>query len=283
MNTLWFLRGWRKYVTVVVLLADLGLGSFSTAMAVGASNTSTATTSSAVTVAWTANRHAYDGSWVSASQPDPQDLNQPLFKNLQVTVSQTQDLTDQGLQVSWTGGVPTGAAGAPSDYMQIMQCWASKGATGPTPQQCQWGAPNGSVASQMGLVAASRDLLVGVQADPKQLPSGSCTAAYTHAQFGQAPGCTIPFWAITDPNKSSLGWSNDQYHLPPYGAAQSNEVSYARTASDGTGQYIFNLQSALSAPYLGCGNPAFAAAGDSCWLVIVPRGEYNLNGELAST
>lgn len=282
MQTLWFLRGWRKYVASVLLLADLSLGCFSTAMAVSASNPTAATTSSAVTVNWTDGRHAYDSAYTSPTQLDPNDPNQPLFKNLKVTVSQTQDLTDQGLQVAWTGGVPTGSAGAPGDYMQIMQCWGSAGASSPTPQQCQWGAPNQSIAAQMGLSAASRDLLLGTLADPKQLPTGNCTAQFSHAQFGQRPGCTVPFWSITDPTKSALGWTNDQYNLPPFGPAQSNEVSYARTASDGSGQYIFNLQSALSAPYLGCGNPAEAATGKTCWLVIVPRGEYDLNGDQAS-
>lgn len=283
MRSLWFLRGWRKYVTAVLLVADLGVGGFSTAMAVTVANQSGTTTSSAVTVAWTDGRSALDSAYVSPAQLDPNDKNQPLYKDLKVTVSQTRDLTDQGLLVSWTGGVPTGGSGAPDDYLQIMQCWGSAGTSGPTPQQCQWGAPNASLAAQMGAAASSRDLLLGAQADRKQLPSGTCTSAYTHAQFGQPAGCTVPFWSITDPLKASLGWTNDQYHLPPFGSAQSNEVPYARTAADGTGQYIFNLQSALSSPYLGCGNPTYAAQGDTCWLVVVPRGKYNLNGDLASS
>ncbi|MCW2854405.1 MAG: hypothetical protein JWR52_20 [Marmoricola sp.] len=285
-STSWLMRGRRKYITAVLLVADLCLGGFSSAMAVGsrgAQHPATTTTSSATTVGWTTGRSTYDPAYVDATHTDPGDPNQSLYGNLQVSVSQTQDLTDQGLQVSWTGATPTGGSGAPQNYMQIMQCWASKNSKGPTPQQCQWGTPNASLAGQMGLSAASRDLLTGSQTDPKQLPSGNCTAEFTHAQFGQSPGCTVPFWSITDPNKSALGWTNDQYNLPPYGTAQSNEVSYARTASDGSGQYIFSLQSALSAPYLGCGNPAYAAAGDTCWLVVVPRGEYNLNGELASS
>lgn len=287
-----FLRGRRRYVAAVLLVADLSLGGWSAAMAAGAGtgphraarvgDAGGAPTSSATTIAWTKGRSVYDPDY-SAGHDDPNDPNQALFKNLQVTVSQTQDLTDQGLQVSWSGAAPTGGSGAPRNYLQIMQCWASKGSAGPTPQQCQWGTPTASAAGQMGLSAASRDLLTGEQADPKQFPDGRCTPALTHAQFGQGAGCTVPFWSINDPRKAALGWTNDQYNLPPYGAAQSNEVSYARTASDGTGQYIFSLQSALSAPYLGCGNPAYTAAGNTCWLVVVPRGEYNLNGDLATS
>lgn len=281
-RNVWFLRGWRKYVTALLLAVDIGVGGFSTAMALSSAVPVSTATSSSVTVAWTADRHAYDSAYVDATHLDPNDANQSLYTNLKVTVSQTKDLTDQGVQVSWTGGQPTSGSGAPNNYLQIMQCWASKGASGPTPQQCQWGTPNPSIANQMGLAAASRNLLTGAQADAKQFPNGTCTAAFTHHQFGQRDGCLVPFWSINDPNRSSLGWTNDQYNLPPYGPAQSNEVSYARTAADGTGQYIFTLQSALTSPYLGCGNATYASAGDTCWLVVVPRGEYNPNGDLAA-
>lgn len=286
MRNVWFLRGWRKYFTAVLLVADLGLGGFSTAMALSGgnavSNSSPISTPSSVTTNWTTDRHTYDSDYTSPTSLDPHDNNQASFTNLQVSVSQTKDLTDQGVLVSWKGGTPTGSSGASGNYMQIMQCWASKGASGPTPQQCQWGMPNPTIAGQMGLSAASRNLLKGAQADRKQFPNGLCTPEFEHAQIGQVrPGCNVPFWSINDPKKASLGWTNDQYNLPPYGIAQSNEVSYARTAADGTGQYIFNLQSALSAPYLGCGNPQYTTAGNTCWLVVVPRGEYNLNGDLA--
>ncbi|BBH17973.1 hypothetical protein Back2_22600 [Nocardioides baekrokdamisoli] len=284
MRTPWFVRGRRKYVAATLLVADLSVGCWSAAMAIGASSSGvTTTTGSTGQVAGVASTSSSQVvvHWKDGRTLDPSDKNQSQFSNLQLTVSQTKDLTDQGLLVSWVGGKPTAGSGAPSDYLQIMQCWASPGSA-PTPQQCQWGTPNAANAVQTGLAASSRDLLIGQQADPKQLPSGTCTAEFTHHQFGQPDGCTVPFWSATDPHKSTLGWTNDQYNAPPFTPAQSNEVTYARTADDGTGQYIFNLQSALTAPYLGCGNQALHAAGDTCYLVVVPRGEYNLNGELAA-
>lgn len=284
MRAPWFARGRRKYVAAALLAADLSLGCWSAAMAVGASAAAPVTTSSGsgqpVGVASTTSSQV-TVHWKDGRTLDPTDKNQSQFTNLQITVSQTKDLTDQGLLVSWVGGKPTAGSGAPSDYLQIMQCWASPGSA-PTPQQCQWGTPNAANAAQTGLAAAGRDLLIGQQADPKQFPAGACTAEFTHHQFGQPAGCTVPFWSATDPHKATLGWTNDQYHTPPFTSAQSNEVTYARTADDGTGQYIFNLQSALTAPYLGCGNRALHAAGETCYLVVVPRGEYNLNGELAA-
>lgn len=283
----WFLRGRLRYLAAAALVVDLGLGVFSTGMAVAAGTSTASTphpaaaatgTSSAVTVAWTSGRSSMDPQYVDDTTMDPSDPNQPLFKSLKVTVSQTKDLTDQGLEVSWSGGQPTSPGGAASNFLQIMQCWGSKGASGPTPQQCQWGTPNAALASQTGTDAATRDLMTGTEADPKQ----SLGPAYTHAQYGYPATNTVPFWSVDDPGKKALGWTNDQYNLPPFGAAQSNEVTYARTAADGTGQYIVNLQSALSAPYLGCGSTTYAAKGDTCWLVIVPRGEYDLNGTKAS-
>ncbi|GAB4012130.1 hypothetical protein [Nocardioides ultimimeridianus] len=287
MTTPWFLRRRWRHLAAVALLLDLCVGVFATAMAVGAGagGTSTgsdraartaATATSSVTVPWTDQRSTYDPDW-SAGSNDPQDPNQKLFGNLQVTVAQTTGLTDQGLKVSWTGGTPTGSGGG-QDYLQIMQCWASKN-SGPTPQQCQWGAPNPSLTSVVGPNAAARTLTSGGDADPKQ----ALGPDYTHKPFGQIAQNLVPFWSVSDPAKANLGWTNDNAHKPPFDASLSNEVTYATTAADGTGQYIVNLQSALTAPYLGCGDPRYSAQGKSCWLVVVPRGEYNVNGTDATT
>lgn len=284
--TPWFLRSRRRRcVAAAALVVDLGLGVLFTGLAVSASaaeassptGASAASTGSSVTVRWTDNRSSYDPGYLDDTQLDPADPNQPLFKGLEVTVSQTQDLTDQGLKVSWAGGKATVGTGAGANFLQVMQCWGSAGASGPTPQQCQWGTPNGSLSPQTGTAAATRELLVGDEHDPDQ----PLTDEYRHAQFGQAARYSVPFWSVDDPGKKDLGWVTDDYNQPPFNAAQSNEVPFARTAADGTGQYIVNLQSALSAPYLGCGNPAVTKSGKTCWLVVVPRGEYNVNGAKA--
>lgn len=285
----WFLRGKLRYVAAAALVLDLGVGVFSTAMAVQAGHPgqrdavrvmgrAAVTTPSTTSINWTDNRRAYDSGYVDNTQLDSSDPNQPLFKNLQVTVAQTNDLTDQGLQVTWSGGKPTTGSGAATNFMQIMQCWASPGASGPTPEQCQWGTPSSTIAAQTGTATAYRNLMTGSEADPKQ----DLGASYTHAQFGLPPANLVPFWSVSDPGKSNLGWTNDSNNVPPFGAAQSNEITYARTASDGSGQSIFSLQSALSAPYLGCGDPSYTSKGYSCYLVVVPRGEYDVNGTKAN-
>lgn len=274
------MRPWLRKAAVAALVVDLGAGVFfagKAVAAVGDPSSSTAT-SSAVTVAWTTDRSSYDPDYLSPDQPDPNDPNQDLFKNLQVTVGQTKDLTDQGLKVSWTGGKPTSSGGAAYNYLQIMQCWASSNA-GPSPEQCQWGTPNSALASQVGVNAATRalnDPSQGVGVDPKQ----DLGPNYSHGQPGRRVGKLVPFWSADDPSRSALTWTNDTTAYPPFSAAQSNEVTYARTAADGTGQYIVNLQSSLSAPYLGCGSTVSQSRGQSCWLVVVPRGAYNLDGSL---
>ncbi len=57
------------------------------------------------------------------------------FADLKVTVSQTKDLINQVVKVSWTGGTPTvpGVGSFAANYLQIMQCWGDP-AVGPTPR-----------------------------------------------------------------------------------------------------------------------------------------------------
>ena len=58
------------------------------------------------------------------------------FANLKVTVSQTKNLINQTVQVSWTGAPPPN--GSTTNFLQIMQCWGDDPA-GPDRTQCQFG------------------------------------------------------------------------------------------------------------------------------------------------
>ena len=61
------------------------------------------------------------------------------FSDLSVTVSQTQNITHQGVTVSWTGAQPSSRA--PSfDFMQMMECYGDD-ASGPSPEGCEYGSP----------------------------------------------------------------------------------------------------------------------------------------------
>ena len=63
------------------------------------------------------------------------------FKNLQVTVSQTQDITHQGVTVTWTGGEQTidERRAVQGNFLQLMECYGDAG-TGPIPQGCEFGS-----------------------------------------------------------------------------------------------------------------------------------------------
>ena len=57
----------------------------------------------------------------------------------------------------------------------------------------------------------------------------------------------------------------------------TNEVKWAGTGADGSGSVPFEVQTNMQSTALGCGSPVHATdgsvLGQSCWLVIIPRGQ----------
>jgi len=224
------------------------------------SSASPSAVSSAVTVPWT------------ASHTDPTSLDYDRFKDLSVSVSQTANLTNQGIRISWTGSKPTSPGQFATDYLQIMQCWG-EASTGPTPQQCQWGAPNPVLNNLMGTKASGRSLQAS--GDPNQVLTDDLKIP---------PPLTNPnlrAWAF--PFVSVKG--EQSFDVANFFSSQtSNEVSAVRTGLDGTGSIAFETQTSLEAPHLGCGGAVAGSSNPrSCWLVIVPRGQTNADGSPAST
>ncbi|WP_182710603.1 hypothetical protein [Curtobacterium flaccumfaciens] len=239
-----------------------------------------ATPSSAVTKSW-ADAQAALGSGGSTTTPDPDAAD---FSKMSFTVSQTRELTDQGVTVSWTGAKPTSPSEYATDYVQVMQCWGDE-AAGPSPEQCQWGAPSSTIAALTGVGAAKRDLVNGD--DPLQDPT--LTGPDANPDLLLDPPVENPFLrAYRVPFRSVDGTlSKSTTELSKqFDATTTNEVTAARTASDGTGQVTFETQSGLEAPQLGCGQDRVAAGRTTprdCWLVIVPRGSHNLDGGTAGS
>ena len=187
------------------------------------------------------------------------------FKNLQVTVSQTKNLINQAVTVTWKGGAPTtpatGAFGA--NFLQIMQCWGDDPA-GPDRSQCQFGAANTNPPIH-GAWVPSRQVTTTV-VDPKETLTKPVGAAF------------VPFWPVGHPQPTGPG-DSDQNDF--FDAQVTNEVPLARTHADGTGQANFEIETVLQAAGLGCGDPVTAGGvtkGRSCWLVIVPRGTTEVDG-----
>jgi hypothetical protein len=230
------------------------------------------------------------------------------YPNLKVTVNQTQNLVNQDVSVSWTGGVPTTSDTTfNADYLQIFECWGDpvnpNGADpGPPPSQCEFGgesstpttsypiessiggfqysrvlsesawssypalsdcaanAPSGSPACQVsGYGNLYDDTKDGFVIDPFQAVDGTTIGQQANYNFDADPLNPVPFW-----------------QNPYFSFETTNEVDFARTYSGGSGQQLFQVDTGLEAPGLGCGQDIepTAAGGTTtpqCWLVVVPR------------
>src|SRR5215472_12409854 len=116
--------------------------------------TGVGTTSSALTVNWAeglrnaqnqpintpGNELSPNSDRSSANPTSPLSFMYPDFKNLQVTVSQTQNITHQGITVKWTGGLESAVRAAPqTNFLQMMECYGDSPA-GPSPEDCEYGS-----------------------------------------------------------------------------------------------------------------------------------------------
>ena len=216
------------------------------------------------------------------------------FSSLRVTVNQTDDLVNQAVSVSWTGSSPT--ATAPGDnqfeqnYLQIFECWGDPSSSdplsavdpGPSPAQCEFGGQSAKDPGAYPVVQSgneyTRTLADLGWSDYDQV--GGWTDPETQDKiepFDAVDGTVVDQQA--DPYYQSDGKS---FWLDPYFSFNtSNEVDFARTyptsSGGGEGQQLFQVDTGLEAPGLGCGQDVQPVAGGGdkvprCWLVVVPRG-----------
>ena len=224
---------------------------------------------------------------VTAADQDPDVENAP-FPDLEVTVSQTENLVSQGLELSWKGGkkstVPNGQTGG-ENFLQIAQCWGDAptdpafpdAPAQPDRTTCQYGA--------FATPGATRD---NSRSDSNVIPAED--AAYTAPRVGlfSPPYTSIPFRSATgktianvvdgkrvvneDGSEAVIDVNSNEF----FTSFTSNEVSWAGTGADGTGSAKIELQTAVQSTGLGCGTPVESAdgtiTGTSCWLVVIPRG-----------
>jgi hypothetical protein len=277
-------------------------------------------TNSAVVVPWTGGlldntNKAIGGSPADelASNADRSSHTGPLsfmyndFKNLKVTVSQTQDITQQGVTVSWTGGVQTFVdANVPqTNYLQMMECYGDS-AGGPDPTQCDYGSagmlPGGILNAGIGQRAGPL-CVPGAVASPN--PDGSSGGGVPSADGSQAvvgcdpqepgsnnrdlapcPGidCSPTQYDVSfvpapnqDGTTNPAEW-DPATESPNFNQFQTNEVQEALTQPGGVGKLQFETLTGPNAPGLGCGEPEASGQTRNCWLVIVPRGTYEPNG-----
>ncbi|MEW2506678.1 hypothetical protein AB0878_40125 [Amycolatopsis sp. NPDC047767] len=180
------------------------------------------------------------------------------FSSLKVTVSQTTDLINQTVRVTWTGGQPTGPSGNfATDYLQIMQCWGDDPA-GPKREQCQYGG-----------LAAQGSPVAGAWTRLRQVSYGTLKDGLETIKPADGKQAVVPFTSVSGVTTTSTGEF--------FTAGTTNEVPLAKTRLDGGGEVDFEVQTALEADGLGCGT-VVNGAPRGCWLVIVPRGDREVDG-----
>ncbi len=154
------------------------------------------------------------------------------FASLKVTVSQTKNLIDQVINITWKGGTPTFQGGQVFGvhYLQMMECWGDS-TSGPDRTQCEFGAFAGDARG--GAYVASRQVTYGASPvdpiEPIKLPPNS------------QGSLNVPFKSVTGET-----WTDGPN--PFYDQSSSNEIPFALTTSDGTGQTFFETPTVTQAP-----------------------------------
>jgi hypothetical protein len=282
---------------VVAVVALVAAGPVSAGADDGSTDqvTGNGVTSSLVTVHWTQgllDSHnqplagGADADRSSAHPTSPLSFMYPDFRNLTVTVGQTENLVHQSVKVTWSGFPPPDSG--LSNFLQMMQCYGDAD-TGPSPEDCEYGSS--------GLLGNVSDQLIGGRAgnlctpdsvpsvtDPPSLIDGSAPGNgcdpeepvdSSHVDPGNAAGTTyaVPFVPVGDPTQKIYGPATDFYDR-----FNTNEVQDAATGNDGTGQQFFQTLTNTEASGLGCGQVEADGQPRDCWLVIVPRGQFTANG-----
>lgn len=198
---------------------------------------------------------------------------------LTVTVSQTRNLQNQAVTVSFSGAkAVAGSNGKTSTYLQVFQCWGAMGADGkpdpnasaPDPATCQFGAtgPDGDISNPAHQRALLNDPLVR---------GGDWEQADTKSPSMNLPA---PFLAVNGQSTRIIdGFNLSEYRNPFFSRTSTNEQSNFISADTGSekvaaaGSRTFEIQTGSEASGLGCGFRPDSPSVSKCWLVAVPRTE----------
>ncbi len=248
-----------RIVCVVIAVAALGGIAFSGPFSAKADTNA----DSSLTVNW-----AGDTGSAASLQParDTSGFEYDEFKNIKVTVAQTQNLIDQAVRVNvsgFAGGTQSIADGTgqiwstATNFMQAMQCWGDPSSPN-FRQTCEWG---GRFASNNGLgFSVYGDNVYRIAARDVS-PTADHSA---DVPFVARDGESFPAYQVLDSS------GNKEYPIAEeFGVDSSNEQEGARIKDDGSGSFDFEMQSSIQAPHLGCGSSTSTL---KCYLVLVPRG-----------
>ncbi len=209
------------------------------------------------------------------------------FPDLKVTVSKTEGLTNEGLRITYSGGALSTDT---TNFLQVAQCWGTvieNGVPGPARETCVFGAltANGGLRAKTTVRSAV--------AAPDRKYTSFQVGAYTAVPFVAyndelvTDPATVPeTYLVSNLVTNSAGdvLTRSQAGLTPVDVNQNryftkfttNEIDWAPFSEDGTGEAIFEVQTALESSGLGCGSPrglnTSEVSGQPCWLVVIPRG-----------
>ncbi|MBB5789015.1 hypothetical protein [Jiangella mangrovi] len=212
------------------------------------------------------------------------------FSDLEVTVSQTNGLIGQGIDITWTGGHPTPYGAFGPNYLTFMQCWGPDPDAADFRETCQFGAEwapgdvpwGGNVGDPTRAVFAGTDPeetheAIPVEWDDNGDPVLSTPMLPFQAAYGGTYIDALQTGAPPRPREAPEGYDGLIRDL--FNAYSTNEQPWVPTGGDGTGQTTFWVQSAKEAPHLGCGRVTETQPQpQACWLVIVPRGQFDVAG-----
>ena len=192
---------------------------------------------------------------------------------LSLRVSQTHNLQNQSVTVSFTGANPAASSnGAGTSYLQVFQCWGKPGADNkpdpaagePDPATCQFGATG--LDGDISNTAHQRSLL-----DDPLVRGGDWEAADPSSPSMNLPA---PFRAVTgEETRITDGFNLSEYRNPFFSRTSTNEFSRFMSSEQGAGSRTFEVQTGTEASGLGCGYRSDAPSVAKCWLVAVPRTE----------
>lgn len=200
------------------------------------------------------------------------------FKNLSITVSQTENLVSQAVSIKYSGLAssrrPTAGSDGGSNFLQIAQCWGEDPNNPGHPDRttCQYGTTNNPAAVRDGFLSTDT-------VDPHD-----SDISFEYNRGAKTSYVSVPFKAVTgeEVNSIQLNDSGDPFWDQTVNMNQNqfftslNTNFLPWTGSDETGSGLakFEMQTVMQSPGLGCGTPVVTgnvAVGQSCWLVFIPR------------
>jgi hypothetical protein len=187
------------------------------------------------------------------------------FKDLEVTVSQTEGLIDQAVTVTASGMAPSVSQNNSGfqNFLQIFQCWGADPNAADFAETCQFGSYSwlevGGATTDLQNALADNHAVSRGTSDEDALPFRAVSG-----QVSEPVEVTVPGSSGNVLRNRGIGNF--------FTSSLSNELPLVPLGDDGA-RVGFVVQSAAAQPYLGCGDPE--TVGERCWLVVVPRGTHS--------